>query len=621
MKKYIFILIFALCIISFVTKENVLAKEISTEKPNVIVLKGTDETKDGFPVYELADDDKLFMDIYNKSFIKKSVELYGQAQKYSNLKSQDMYFAFREDSGCFGNIGFYLKKNGELYDKTKSPYIELRIGQLKNYDTLESITQLLPHEMGHVLYGITTYNNSYKSADEEKYYEMISNYNEGLHYSNIITDYNIAFNEGFGEHFEVISRMYEENKQIKDGIYFNMERIKNNTKTLVDRGNRDFYLPLRLDYYREISPFWQQNYENLKRNELGLNGGGKYKNLSYDFIEPEKSILYRNMGISQDKTKMRSLEQSVSTEIVVSNFFIKLITTDNGDLNERYAKVFKIFNQYLNKDNRPQFIQFVKGYIEEYPQDTERVLKDFKDSTGYDFTEECAPEIWCISEEQHSSYIFDQFGGNKNPFYLFNINTCDKEDLIKLKGLSKNDAEKIIAYRDKNKGVKDTREFAQIEGISSKSVEILTNNTSQEKIEKLINNTEDSKFEKSFSNIFLANFEHLILRTMVWFVIFFIIYYLFFNKASVKDKMSLFKVAIKEFLKLMFYVLVGFIGVAVRSNIIKGLENLNPIIIFIVMILICESITLLVIRKDKLKVRESLISTLMMMAIIIYSQY
>ena len=82
MKKYIFMFIFVSCIMLLVTRENVSAKEMSAETPNVIVLKGTDETKDGYPVYEPMDDDKLFMDIYNKSFIKKSVELYGKALQY-----------------------------------------------------------------------------------------------------------------------------------------------------------------------------------------------------------------------------------------------------------------------------------------------------------------------------------------------------------------------------------------------------------------------------------------------------------------------------------------------------------------------------------------------------------
>ena len=610
MKKYIFLLIFALCIMSFAIKENVSAKEIITETPNVIVLKGTDETKDGFPVYELIDDGKLFMDIYNKSFIKKSVELYGQAMQYSNLESKEIYFAFRENSGCYGRIGFYLKKDGQLYDKTKSPYIELSTGQLKRYNALESITQILPHEMGHVLQQITTSNN-----------QEINQNVVDMHYSNIQTEYSTAFSEGFGEHFEVISRMYEENNEIKNGIYEEIEGTKNSTKSIVDSGSRDFTLPLRLDYYREVSPFWQQKYENLKRHELGLNGDGKYKNLSYDFIDPEKSILYRNMGLYQDNTKMKSLEQSLSTEIVVSNFFIKLIITDNIELNERYSKVFNVFNKYLNKDSKPQLIEFVNGYIQEYPQEKERILQIFKDSTGHDFTEECAPEIWCISEGEHSNIIFDQFRGLKFPYYIFNINTCEKEDLVKLKGMSKSDAEGIIAYRDKNNGFKNTEEFAHIEGVSGKAIEILTNNTSKEQIEKVTRTIDESKFEKSFSNMFIANLKHLVSRAIFWFIIYFVVYYLLRLKATVKSRKSIFKVAIQKFFKLMFYVLIGFMAVAVSSIIIIGNKILNPIIIFIIVILICECITLLIIRNDKLKVRDSIISTLMMIPIIIYSQY
>lgn len=610
MKKYIFMLIFALCIISFTIRENVSAKEITPEIPNVIVLKGTDETKDGFPVYELMDDDKLFMDIYNKSFIKKSVELYGLAMQYSNLKSKDIYIAFRKNSGCYGRIGFYLKKDGQLYDKTKSPYIELSTGQLKRYNTLESITQILPHEMGHVLQQITTSNNQ----------KMNQNVVD-MHYSNIQTEYSTAFSEGFGEHFEVISRMYEENNEIKNGINEDIERTKNSTKSVVDSGSRDFTLPLRLDYYREVSPLWQQKYENLKRHELGLSGDGKYKNLSYDFIDPEKSILYRNMGLYQDKTKMKSLEQSLSTEIVVSNFFIKLITTDNVELNERYSKVFNVFNKYLNKDSKPQLIEFVSGYIKEYPKEKERLLQIFKDSTGHDFTEECAPEIWCISEGEHSNTIFDQFKELKFPYYIFNINTCEKEDLLRLKGINKSDAEGIIAYRDKNNGFKNTDEFSHIEWVSGKAIEILANNTSKEQIEKVTSTIDESKFEKSFSTMFIANIKHLISRAIFWFIIYFVVYYLFILKAAVKSKKSIFKVAIQKFLKLIFYVLIGFMAAAVSSIIIIGNKTLNPIIIFITVIFIYEGITFLAIRKDKLKVRDSIISTLMMMPIIIYSLY
>lgn len=610
MKNYIFMLVFALCIISFGIKENVWADEITTETPNVIILQATDETKDGFPVYELMDDDKSFMDIYHKSFIKKSVELYGLALKYSDLPNNDIYIAFRKNSGCYGKIGFYLKKDGQLYDKTKSPFIELSTGQLKNYNTLESITQILPHEMGHILQQITT-------SDDDKIKQNVID----THYSNIISEYSTAFSEGFGEHFEVISRMYEENDEIKTGIYEDIDRTEIRTKSIVDSGSRDFTLPLRLDYYREVSPFWQQKYENLKRHELGLNGDGKYKNLSYHFMDPEKAVLYRNMGLYQDKTKMKSLEQCLSTEIVVSNFFVRLITTDSGELNEKYAKVFNVFNKYLNKDSKPQLIEFVNGYIKEYPQEKERTLQIFKDSTGYDFTDECAPEMWCISEGEHSNIIFDQFRGLKFPYYIFNINTCEREDLLKLKGISKSSADEIIAYRDENNGFKSAEEFAHIEGVSDKTIEILTRSTSKDEMRRVKSTMDESKLEKSFPAIFIASLKHLISRTMIWFVIFFITYYLFIMKAEFKNKKGIFIAAIRSFLKLVLYVLTGFMAVAVSSIIIVGNKTLNPIIIFMAVIFIYEGITLLVIRKDKLKIRDSIISTLMMIPIIIYSQY
>lgn len=160
-----------------------------------------------------------------------------------------------------------------------------------------------------------------------------------------------------------------------------------------------------------------------------------------------------------------------------------------------------------------------------------------------------------------------------------------------------------------------------MEGINNESVEILMNNTSKDKIKDLKNSIDEGKFEKNSSNGSVSNFKHLISRTLIWFIIFFIIYYLLFIKSAVKNKINVFKAAIKKFLKLVFYVLVGFTSVAISSKVIIGEIILNPILIFIVVIFICEGITLLIIRKDKLKVKDSLISTLMMMAIIIYSQY
>lgn len=592
-----------ICIMILFNEKNVLAKEI----PTIKVLKATNDIQNGLPIYEVGGDGKTFEKIYDNSFIKKSIELYGEAQKYAQIKSDEIYLIFKENSGCYGRIGFYLKENGQIKDKTKSPYIELSTSMLKGpYDRVSSITQILPHEMGHILYEITT--------DKRKESDIGS---VDMHYSNIITEYNTAFNEGFAEHFEVISEMYEENEGIKKGIINDIERSKNKINPILQSAKKDFRFPLRLDYYRVIAPFWLQSKENIKRHELGVNGDGKYKNLNYSFSNSEESILYRNMGMNQDKAKLRNIQQSISTEIVISNFFVKLINSDNVQLNERYNKVFNIFNKYVNKDERPQIIQFVKGYIREYPKDKDRILNIFKESTGYEYIEEYAPEIWITCESGHINMIMDQFGGMKIPYYIFNINTCEKEDLLKLKDINVKDAEKIIEYRDKNKWFNSRDEFEKVKGISTKSVEILKNNSDRDKI-KALNIIDENKFK--FSNLFIANIEHLIVRSLIWFIIFMLVYYIIIRYAlKISINNLRFKIIVVKFFKFILYIFLGLISLIVGSTVIIHNRSLNVLIVILILILIIQSITILFIRKNKVKVRESLISSLIILVIVMYS--
>ena len=343
---------------------------------NIILLKACSETKNNYPVYEEMGYSKEFNEMYNSSFLKESFNLFEEAKKYSNLDDKNMYVAFRKNSGCYGRIGFYLKKHNKLYDKTKSPYIELNTDDLKaDYKKLDSTTQILPHEMGHVIYEITT---GIKDTD----FNQIS---MDMHYSDIITEYSTAFNEGFGEHFQVISRIYEKNQYVKDGIYDDLKLKKIKIDKVKNKAERDFRWPMRLDYYRELSLFWQSKYEEIKRNDLSTTEECIYKNENYNLTTPEKTILYRNMGFSKNKDEKMTFEQSISAESVISNFFVNLIISDKDDLNKRYDKIFRVFNKYLKNNSKPNIIQFVNGYINEYPEESTRILRIFKDSTGHEF--------------------------------------------------------------------------------------------------------------------------------------------------------------------------------------------------------------------------------------------
>ncbi|SNS19431.1 competence protein ComEA helix-hairpin-helix repeat region [Anaerovirgula multivorans] len=605
MKKLL--IIFILCTMLFFPSGSAYAQESCP----ISILTPTNETKNGFPVFLSDVDSQEFWNIYNNSFIKKSVELYQEAQKYSDFKDERVYLTFKENSGRYARSGFYLKEDGFYYDKTKSPYIELSTSDLSGYySKLNSTTQIFPHEMGHVIHNIT-------AVRDNEIHQNSTN----MHYSNIITEYSTAFSEGFAEHFEVISRIFEENEELKQEIYQDLEKKKNNIPKLLQKGRRDFVLPLRLDYYRMSVLFWLQTHEDLKRHELGSNGDGKYKNSLIEFNNTQKTILYRNMGLGQNLQQKRNIQQSLSTEIVVSNFFINLVTTGDGDLIEIYSKIFNVFSKYLNKDNTPELIEFVKGYMIEYPDEKDRILDIYKESTGYAFSKEFAPEIWVVSEGKYISIIMDQFGGLNFPFYVFNINTCEKEDLITLKGISKKEAEEIISYRESIGWFNDIAEIEDIPEISKATIEILQYNNSQERIQTMENQLEEKiesgKLVISFSNIIFAYIQHLFFRLMVWFILFFMVYYYII----IKEKRPLLLTVIKKHIKFLFLVALGLISVILSSSLYIGDTTVNPISLLLIGVLIMQIIVSFIIRKDKIKTKDSFISTLIMTAIILYSLY
>ena len=96
-----------------------------------------------------------------------------------------------------------------------------------------------------------------------------------MHYFSVRTDYSIAFNEGFAEHIENVSRAFEENETIKSGVFADINRIKIKSKFAIDGFEKDFLYPFRFGYFKMSMPIWYQKFENLKRYEHALNGSAK----------------------------------------------------------------------------------------------------------------------------------------------------------------------------------------------------------------------------------------------------------------------------------------------------------------------------------------------------------
>ncbi|MCX7711813.1 MAG: helix-hairpin-helix domain-containing protein [Clostridia bacterium] len=605
MKKLVFILIMLIAILLSAMPIRALEKEV----PEVVILSTTNEQKDGFAVLEEGWQNQSVQALINNSFMKKSLQIYSIAQKYSNTKGEPFYLTFKPNSGEYGRIGFYLKKGGTLIDKTSSPYIELNTEELTSSPArLQSLTQIFPHEMGHVLVGMTV-----PSMKEEKMGSL------EMHNSNVITQYSTAFHEGFAEHFEIISRQFEENKELKDGIYQDMEQVRKTIGPILSKAERDFDLPLRLGYFRSTAFFWVNKAEGLRREQLPVNGEAIYKNSSRQFNDTEKTILYRKMGFKQDLSQKRSLQQCLSTESVISSFFLRLYKENSLPMLEHYSKVLEVFSKHVGKDEKPPLIQFVRGYALEHPEEKEKILKIYREAVGYDFFDEMIPELWMISKGNHIRMAMDQFGAVKLPLYIFNINTCEVEDLLKLDGMKRSEAEKIIRYRDRIRFFNKADDFNSIEGIQEKTRAILLQNSygigwTQEEVENLLNDG-NGQLRLSFSAILLKSLTHLFFKTMILFILFMTGYYFL----VLRGKGSYVKKGILQYLKFILYVLAGLISTVLSMAVIKGNAGVHPVTIFAIMIGIIELVKLPFLIRNRQKLRDSWISTLMMGGMVIYS--
>ena len=310
-KTYVALTLLFLC--GLTSAQNGSNSSLATTTGQVVIIQPTGEMINNLPEMVLISDTlqsyKRVNDIVNKSFAKDAVDLYFLAETYLFNKNkiaaiEPAYLALSKNDGGFAKVGFYLKNEEGHIDKANTPYIDIVESRIEgSYEKLMSITQLYPHEMGHLIYSMLNSNSgnySSKSVD--------------MHYFSVITDYSTAFNEGFAEHIENISRIFEKNDAIKQGIFSDIERIKESSQFAINGFEKDFIFPFRLGYFKISMPFWYQKYENLKRYEHVVQGKAKYLNSTLDLDDIEDQLTIRNAGVRPDEKNLRNYVQMLSTD-------------------------------------------------------------------------------------------------------------------------------------------------------------------------------------------------------------------------------------------------------------------------------------------------------------------
>jgi hypothetical protein len=460
-----------------------------------------------------------------------------------------------------------------------------------------------------------------------------------MHFFSVITDYSTAFNEGFAEHIENVSRTFETNDSIKSGILADAEHIGKSSIPSISGFERDFKYPIRLGYYKAAMLNWYQKFEDYKRYQHVVNGTIRYKSASIELSNKEDQLTYRNSGVKFNNTITRNLVQMHATEGVVSLFFTRLSTsklsknymsasfykdfisdTDTvlrspeelfTPLQNQFIKYFSVLHNFVvyNNSSKSQLFDFIEGYIHTFPLEEDEVKAIYKEAIGLEYDNELPPSLWLLVKDySHRLLTIDPFDAITVPVYTFDLNAAEIEDLETIAGVTKKDATKIIAYRASNGFFDNLRDLKKVPELPSDiSDKIISAELDNLHLEELL---QDYEPKLNIGVLLVKPLQYVFSRALIYFLIFFGVGYFFYvrkKKLAIKVTIGLF---IRYFVLWVILVLSGLIIVFLSG---QGYIFHLSFSIFLALL------TILIYRKRKEKMTRTLISIVIMSLAILIS--
>jgi len=583
---------------------------------NVILMRPCHREYKGVPLLEVmpASDPRarIVDEMIKHSFIGELVKLHEIIQDSLLARKlissrEPLYLLASGRMGGFPMRGFYLKSGGRILDKSDVQYVDLADVE-KDYKKLQSITQIFPHEQAHI------YLRQYSGFDPEK----AQSYSSDMHYFSMLTNYSTAFDEGFAESFENISRKYEPDASVYSSVRKDAERISSILGQRTGGFDRDFRWPLRLGFYRLAMLLWYQPLENYKRFEWVYRGLARYPSKSFTSSSAEKSLLYLNACVIPDSLGSRNPAQCASTEGVVNTFFSLLMDSRAKEMNSSDPRLTPMQNQLMKEfgviaslkppqtGESSRFDDFVSAYICRYPSEKELVGEIYRKSCGFDFSSKAIPEIWLLNESaRHNSLVMAQYGGSEMPYYTMNLNTARAADFLTFSGTDAETAEALVRFRDSIGGFRDISGLDQLpKGLKEFGKRLQQAKLDPAKLEKY-----GSEGGFSISRFFLfTGLRFVILAGIVWLIVFAVL--VLVSRFARRPFTSLLKPALGLLFKVIMFLLVA---------VISFLFHWPPLLPFTLFSLIILGLNLYRTRKDSSRRKLILTSTLMIFALIGYS--
>jgi hypothetical protein len=308
-------------------------------------------------------------------------------------------------------------------------------------------------------------------------------YSRTPHMSLAITDYPTAFDEGFATHFQSLVRRLTRNTALRD------EDLGLTSKPFV--------------------PYWLSNLDRAARTD------GVRRNWFVQLQAPQGSAGSAEHSTLFDIERLKNGNQMLASEGVAATLFYRWLAPGPGDeraLLDRYGKMFDAFaaleKRKLGAD-APLMVHLVDSYRSLFPQESERMLTILLDTTygatadaGLTPTVESVaargrsgdietfvgeltisrkalvqlresvlkdpakagaalgPNIWLLSDAPMG-------GPDKNAKTAINLNTAERDELLKLPGLDAAAADKLLASRRRDGLFRDLDDFNARAGVGA----------------------------------------------------------------------------------------------------------------------------------------------------------
>lgn len=597
----------------------------------VVILRPTGKTIDSLPEMAVVPDTaqlhRAALEAIGNSFAREIIDLYFLAQIYLRNKGErraiePAYLALTQNQGGYARFGFYLQGAGPL---PRTPYLDIIEKTVTSpQGRLASFTQLYPHEMGHVIYRLL----SSDSLLEEKSRCV------DMHYFPVITDYGIAFNEGFAEHIENAARLFEPNDSLKAEVFADIRRVQEKKPRWIRGFEHDFRLPLRLAYYKATMILWYQRLEDLHRYERAMDGTARLKSGVLRKGSPEDRLSFRNSGLIL-ASEPRNRPQALATEGAVSLFFTRLLesklaetyrepafyrqflydtTQQAGNPGERFSPMQNLFLKHFavlhgfvtfEQSGSAQALDFLEGYCQTFPDEKEAIEQLFQAAFG-ESHRDLPPDIWLMAKgHEHRLLALDAFGAATVPVYTFALNRAELEDLITIPGLSEEDARRILKHRREHGFYHSLEDAAAAEGLSPEGREALLAAAFDEAYFEAL---PDPEFD--ISALLITPIKRLLLHALPYLAAILLLAFVLFRREEPLPAKAIAGRALRYTLLWLLFVTAGLAALVVSSQ---------PLTWFLPFLALALALAALLYRKRPPELKRSLALLGLMGAFIVYS--